>query len=113
MLKLITKLLLNGIVVVPFLLMFTEATFLQAAVAAVLLSLIAYAVGDQVVLRSTNSNVIASIADAGLAFLYFLVAGAMMNWSLSLGEMFVLAIGIGVIEWFFHILLLGTRRETA
>ncbi|WP_019534582.1 DUF2512 family protein [Paenibacillus ginsengihumi] len=113
MLKLITKLLLNGVVVVPFLLMFTEATFLQAMVAAVLLSLIAYAVGDQVVLRNTNSNAVASIADAGFAFLYFLLAGAMMDWSLTLGEMFVLAIGIGVIEWFFHILLLGTRREPA
>ena len=44
----------------------------------------------------------ATVADAGLAFVYFWVVAAWMRWTLSLGELIVLALALGVVEWIYH-----------
>ncbi|PYI51866.1 DUF2512 family protein [Paenibacillus flagellatus] len=110
--RFLVKLLLNGIVVVPFLLVFTEASFLEAALAAVALSVIAYVLGDQLILRRTN-NTVATIADLGLAYLFFWLVADYMNWSLSATELATLVLGVGVVEVFYHMYLNASDRRTA
>lgn len=99
--RLIRKLLMNGIVVIPLLMWFTEATFLSSLIAASVLSVIAYLVGDQLILRMSN-NIIATAADAGLAWIYFWAVASMMNWSLTWGELAMITLALGVVEYIFH-----------
>lgn len=73
----------------------------MAAITATALTLIAYVIGDQLILRRTNVG-IATIADAVLAYVVLWAAGSMMNWDLSAGEILVMSLILGVAEWFFH-----------
>lgn len=99
--KFLYKLLLNGIVAVVLLLWFTNATFWEAAISAVVFSALAYFIGDQMILRASN-NTIATIADAGLAFVYFWIVSNVMNWTLSFGELIVLTLALGLSEVVYH-----------
>lgn len=92
---------MNGIVVIPLLMWFTEANFLSSLIAASILSVIAYLIGDQLVLRISN-NIIATAADAGLAWIYFWAVASMMNWSLTWGELAIITLALGVVEFIFH-----------
>jgi hypothetical protein len=92
---------LNGIIVVPLLSYFTEATFLEAAVASVFLSVIAWFIGDQMILRISNHTV-ATVADAGLAFIYLWIVAYAFRWSLSIGELLLMVVLLGAVEWWFH-----------
>lgn len=98
------KLLLNGIVVVPMLLWFTEATFWQAFWTSLALSVIAYPVGDQLILRASN-NTVATLADAGLALVVLWIAADYMNWTLTTSELLAIAIVLSVVEAIFHRML--------
>lgn len=109
------KLLLNGIIVIPLLLWFTEATVWNSIVTAVIFCLIAYIIGDQIILRASN-NMVATAADAALAFVYFWLVADWMNWSLTWGELLVMVVALGVVEFIFHRLLGeadGRRRVRA
>jgi len=108
------KFLLNGIVVVPLLMWFTEATFLSSVVAALVLSVISYVLGDMMVLRFSN-NTVATIGDAVLAFIYFWVVSYFMNWSLSFGELVTMVVALAIVEFIFHRILGRTdgRRDPA
>jgi hypothetical protein len=99
--RILRKMIMNGIVVVPLLMWFTEATLWSSLVVAVVLSLVAYIVGDQLILRRT-SNTVATMIDAGLAFAYFWVVADWMDWSLSFGELIVLTLALGVVEFIYH-----------
>ncbi|QHZ50329.1 DUF2512 family protein [Paenibacillus larvae] len=99
--KFLIKVLLNGIVVIPLLMWYTEATFVGAATAAVILSVIAYLIGDQIVLRYTN-NTVATIVDAVVALFYLWLVARYANWSLSVGELLTVVIVLGVVEIGFH-----------
>jgi hypothetical protein len=103
--KLLLKIVGNGIVVVGLLMLFTEGSFIGALAAAVALSIIAYLLGDQMVLRKTNNGV-ATVADAVLAAIYLWAVVDFANWSLSLGELLTIVIVLGAFEYFFHSLLL-------
>lgn len=111
--KLGVKLLLNGIAVVPFLVVFTEATWLEAALTSILLSIIAYGIGDLLIYRKTN-NTIATIADVGLAYLFLGMAAAVKGWSLSGTELLTLSLAIGILEVFFHMYMrVGDEHTTS
>lgn len=99
--KFLIKLLLNGIVVIALLMWYTEATFVGAATAAVILSAIAYVIGDQLVLRYTN-NTTATIVDAIVAMFYLWLVARYANWSLSAGELLMIVIVLGLVEIGFH-----------
>ncbi|GAA4721899.1 DUF2512 family protein [Brevibacillus fulvus] len=99
--KFLIKVLFNGIILVPFLIWFTEAGWLSSIVTSIGLSIIAYLIGDQLILRKTN-NVVATIADAVLAAVYLWVVAAYMDWSLSFGELLFTVIVLGVVEFVFH-----------
>ncbi|WP_248927300.1 DUF2512 family protein [Paenibacillus hamazuiensis] len=102
--RFLIKLVMNGIIVVPMLLWLSEATFVQAAVSAVLLCVIAYWLGDQVILRNSN-NLVASVADAGLAFFFLWAAADFMDWTLTMTDLAILAVSVGVVEFIYHRLL--------
>jgi hypothetical protein len=108
--KFLLKLVLNGIIAIPLLLWFSDATFLEAAVSAVILCVIAYAIGDRFILPATN-NTVATIADFGLTYVYFWVVGSFLFWNLTLGEVFWIALGIAVVEIWFHTTLYEDRRR--
>jgi membrane protein HdeD len=111
--KFITKLLINGVIVIPLMIWFSHVTFLQAACTSVVLSVIAYFVGDQFILRQSN-NTVATIADVVLSFLYLWLVAYVMNWDLSLMEIFVISVILGVAEAVFHrFLTIDDKKATA
>ena len=110
--KLVMKLLVNGIFAVSLLLWFTNATFWEAVVASVILSVIAYFVGDQLILRASN-NTVATIVDALLVFAYFWFVAYFLNWNLSIGELLIITLVLGVIEAIFHRYLASGRKRSA
>jgi len=101
MMRFLSKLLMNAIVVVPLLMWFTEATFLGALLTALVLSALAYVVGDQLILRMSN-NTIATIADALLTFLFLWIVASFSDWSLSFTELLIITAAVGVVEMIFH-----------
>lgn len=99
--KFILKWLVNGAIVVSLLMYYADVSFWNAAITATALTLIAYFVGDQLVLRSTN-NIVATLADGVLAYLILWFAADQMDWGLSSGEIFIIAAILGIGEWFIH-----------
>jgi uncharacterized membrane protein YvlD (DUF360 family) len=101
MVKFLLKWLVNGAIVVSSLMYYSNTTFWAAAIAATVLTIIAYLVGDQFLLRATN-NLIATVCDFLLAFVYLGALSYVFDWQLSWGEAFFIAFLIGVAEWVLH-----------
>jgi membrane protein DedA with SNARE-associated domain len=99
--KFITKIVLNGIIVIPLLMWFAGASFMSAMITAVALAVIAYLLGDQIILRASN-NTIATIADAVLAIVFLWMVAYFMNWRINLIQLVTIALVLGVVEAFFH-----------
>jgi hypothetical protein len=104
------KFLMNGIVVIPLLIWFTEATFLSSLIVTLVLCAISFIIGDQLILRMSN-NWVATIADAGLTFIYFWIVADMMDWTLNLWELTLLVAAVGIMEMIFHRQLRGSDRK--
>lgn len=101
MVKFLLKWLINGAIVVALLLYYSEATFWGAVCAATALTVIAYVIGDQLLLRATN-NLFATISDFLLAAVYLYAVAYMFNWTLSMGEIVTISLILGIAEWFLH-----------
>lgn len=99
--RILRKILMNGIVVVPLLMWFTEATLWGSIMTALALSVIAYLLGDQVILRMSN-NIVATVADAALTFFYLWLVADWMDWSLTIGELTTITLALGVVEFIYH-----------
>jgi membrane protein HdeD len=95
------KLFLNGIVSVPLLMWVAEATLGSAIIVSIALCVVAYFLGDQVILRASN-NVIATIADAVLVVVFLSLASYFLNWHINSIQMITIALVLGVVEAFFH-----------
>lgn len=106
------KLAFNGIIVVPLLLWFTEATAIGAAAAAFALAVIAFFAGDQMILRVSN-NLVATVADAVLAALFLWVVAFFSNWTLSFTELIVIVALLGLVEIVYHRMLGRMDKEAA
>ncbi|MED1949526.1 DUF2512 family protein [Brevibacillus centrosporus] len=104
MIRFLVKLVMNGIILVPLLLWYTEANVFSAIAATLLFSVIAYLVGDRLILRASN-NLVATVSDAILAVVYLWAASAVMHWSLSWGELLFTAVLLGVVELLYHFFL--------
>lgn len=108
--KLFWKALWNGIVTIPLLVWFSkETTVAEALLASLALTVIAYLIGDQMILRSSN-NVIATVCDALLAFFFIWLVAYYARWTLSFTELCIVSVGIGVVEFFFHRYLASDRK---
>ncbi|RNB74094.1 DUF2512 family protein [Brevibacillus panacihumi] len=99
--RFLIKLIINGVIVVGSLIWFTNATWGSAILAALGLTVIAYLLGDQLILRATN-NITATIADAVIAAVYLWAVSRAFNWDLSFGELIATVAILGVAEFFFH-----------
>lgn len=106
--KFVFKWLLNGVIVVTLLMMYADASFVNAAITATALTIIAYLIGDLWILRATN-NTIATLADAVLAYVLLWAAAEAMNWPLSAGENLIITAILGIAEWVFHRYVLHTK----
>lgn len=109
--RFLIKLVLNGVIVVGSLLTFTDATWISAILASLGLTVIAYFLGDQLILKATN-NITATIADAVVAGVYLWAVSNMLNWDLSFRELFITVAILGIAEFFFH-RFLGKYDPTA
>ncbi|XID94588.1 DUF2512 family protein [Paenibacillaceae bacterium WGS1546] len=108
--KFVLKWLINGAIVVLLLMYYADVSFIGAAATATVLSLLAYFIGDQFILRSTN-NIVATISDAVLAFVFLWLVAYAWNWPLSMGEILVITAMLGVAEWFIHRYVFQTKPK--
>jgi hypothetical protein len=102
--KFLTKLIINGVILIPLLYLWTDATVTQILVSSFLFCIVAFFVGDQWILRETN-NTVATIADFGLSGIYLWAAANMLNWDLSGMEIIIIAMVLAFVEAFYHRLL--------
>jgi uncharacterized membrane protein YvlD (DUF360 family) len=107
--KFIIKWILNGIIVTPLLMWYADVSFLTAFVTASVLTIIAYLLGDQLVLRSTN-NTVATIADFILAAVFLGLASYLLDWDLTFWETVTISAIVGVAEWVYHRYVLGDEQ---
>jgi hypothetical protein len=107
--KFIMKWIIDGVVVVLLLMYYANVTFFEAAITATALTIIAYGVGDQVILRSTN-NAMATIADGVLGFFILWIAAYSMNWDIKIGQILIIAVILAIAEWFVHRYILKPNR---
>ena len=101
MLKFLIKWAVNGVIATLLLSYFTGISYWTAFIAASVLTVIAYFVGDQFILRQSN-NTVATIMDGIMAVLYLLVLEFYFHWGLSWAEIFTLAAVLAVAEAFLH-----------
>lgn len=109
--RFVWKLVLNGIVVIPLLYWFTNASLIGIVITAILLAVVSYLIGDQFILRRTN-NFIATLVDAAIAFAFLWVIAGTFNWTLSVGELFSIVLFVGIVEAIYHSLLLRVWGES-
>lgn len=82
--------------------MFTDLSAGQGIVIGVVLSIIAYAVGDLLILPMSN-NTVATASDIVIAALvYWAGVRAFNGADLSVWEILFFAVVVGVSEWFLH-----------
>ncbi|MDD3653165.1 MAG: DUF2512 family protein [Desulfotomaculaceae bacterium] len=99
----ITKLVIIGLICAIVLPNFSMLTINDSLVTALVLALIAYAVGDLFILPAYG-NPTATVADAVLSAVVIYIADLVVNGAMTLSALgWILAIGIIALgEWFFH-----------
>lgn len=100
-LKFIAKLILNGVILTLMLYWYTEITIQLAFFVSILFAIVAWLLGDQLILRASN-NMTATIADFGLTVVYLWIVREVLDISLDWGEIFVISAIVGVAEWAYH-----------
>ncbi|WPP41384.1 DUF2512 family protein [Paenibacillus hunanensis] len=103
--KIAAKTVVNTIIVVASLMMLSNAGLWGSILAALVLGVIAYVVGDMLILPAT-SNIVATLADAVLAYVVLWAASAMAGWTMSYMDLLVPVVLLGVAEYIFHIWLM-------
>ncbi|MDG0812634.1 DUF2512 family protein [Cohnella rhizosphaerae] len=106
--KFLLKWLVNGTIATTLLMYYSNASFLGSVTTATILTIIAYMVVDQIILRSTN-NLIATVSDGILGYLVLWVAASTMKWTISPGEIFIVALITGIAEFFYSPLCFSGR----
>ncbi|MED1797522.1 DUF2512 family protein [Brevibacillus porteri] len=99
--RFLMKAAVTGMIVAICLWWFANATWASAILTALGLTVIAYLIGDQLILRATN-NITATIADAVIAGFYLWFVARWMDWPLSFGELMITVALLGVAELVYH-----------
>lgn len=99
--KFVLKWILNGVIVTLLLMYFANLTVWTAFITASLLTIIAYFLGDQFILRASN-NAVATLSDGVLAIVFLWIAASWMDWPLTFGEILIISAVLAVAEWFLH-----------
>ncbi|MHB1154282.1 MAG: DUF2512 family protein [Eubacteriales bacterium] len=98
----IIKFLLTAIVLEIILTLTTQLGFTQILIISVSVTLLAYLIGDLLILPVTN-NIIATIADIGLSLVVILLFNYRNDFeTIEFSDALICAVVIGVCEWFFH-----------
>lgn len=80
----------------------TELTFGDIIIISLAVTLIAYLIGDIVILKNTN-NTVATIADIGLSLITILMFNLIyLDATISFFDALLASIFIGIGEWVFH-----------
>ncbi|MCT1401036.1 YndM family protein [Paenibacillus sp. p3-SID867] len=103
--KLLVKLLVHGVMITAILVGLSNATFASAVIAAMGIGIVAYLVGDLLILPRTN-NMMATIGDVGLVFVMLWIISESANWTLSFPEILLITVLAGIFEFFYHMWLL-------
>jgi hypothetical protein len=98
--NILIKLIANGMIGIPGL-WWSGTSLAFAVITSVLVSLLAYAVGDALILPNTN-NTFATTADFLLVFALFWAACALFNQPYQLPGILLTSFLIGVVEFFYH-----------
>lgn len=99
------KLVLNGALVTAMMMWLAGTGFGASLIVAVVIASTSYVVGDKIVLRMTN-NLVATLADALMAFLFLWFVAARSDLPYTLGEITLTAIALGIVEFVYHRFLL-------
>ncbi|GIO65913.1 DUF2512 family protein [Paenibacillus sp. FSL M7-1455] len=114
--KLLVKLVVHGVMITALIYLMSNATLMSALLAALGIGIVAYLLGDLLILPRT-SNIVATIADAVLVFAMLWIIADAADWTLNLTEILVITVLAGVFEYFFHMWLLRdhtpVRRQRA
>lgn len=111
MVKFAAKLMLIGAVVSLLLYAYSSITFGAALVTALVFAVVAWLVGDQLVLRTT-SNATSAAVDGLMCLAYLWIVGSILSLDLNFGEMLLISAIVGVVEYFFHRYALKPDRVT-
>jgi Protein of unknown function (DUF2512) len=99
---LLIKFLMVSIVLVTVLSMLTNLTFSDMLYISGTVTILAYVIGDMLILRMSN-NIVATIADAGLALFTIYMFNYLWNiQAIDFTDALIAAAILGVGEWFFH-----------
>ncbi|KZL91780.1 DUF2512 family protein [Clostridium magnum] len=99
---LLIKFVMTAIVLEIVLYMLTELRFTSILYIAAAVTILAYIIGDLLILRATN-NTVATIADVGLALATIYMFNFLWNaTTISFTNALICAVVIGVGELFFH-----------
>lgn len=107
--KFLAKMVLSGIAITLLLYWFSNITLWNAMIAAFIFAVVAWLVGDQVILRATN-NAVATTADAIMCIVYLWIVASILNLNLNFGEILVITAVVGLAEWYFHRYFLKPER---
>lgn len=99
--RFLIKCIANGVVTAALLMWLTEAGFVPALLTALALAVLAWLIGDQLILRLTN-NTVATLADGVLAFAFLWFVADVMDWSLTAGELLFITAVLAIVEWTYH-----------
>lgn len=103
--KLLVKLLVHGVMITAILVGLSNATFASAVIAALGIGIVAYLVGDLLILPRTN-NMMATIGDVGLVIVMLWIISESASWTLTLPEILLITVLAGIFEYFYHMWLL-------
>lgn len=99
---LLIKFVMVAVVLEVILSMLTDLTFSEILYVSATVTVLAYVIGDLLILAASN-NTIATIADAGLAaFIIYMFNYIWELREISLSDALIAAVVIGIGEWFFH-----------
>lgn len=98
----ILKFILVAVVLEIYMLLATSLLFWQVLLLALVVTVVAYIIGDLLILPHSN-NIVATICDLVLAFLVIFVFRYFSGYAgISVVDAIICAVILGVVEWFFH-----------
>lgn len=103
--KILVKLLVHGVAITGLVVALSNAAIGSALMAALVIGVVAYVLGDLLILPRTG-NAVATVSDAVLVFLMLWAINAAADWTLSLTDILIVTAVAGVFEYFYHIWLL-------
>jgi hypothetical protein len=112
LMRLLQKVLIHAVVIVPLLLWLTETGFYGAFITSISITLVSFFINEKVLLKATNPLIAA--LDAGFTALVILwIYTDYAEWSIGLGALLTISVLFTIMEWFTFKQLEKARTEKA